>query len=808
MRIIDEKALAAFVLAFGIIEALVWPSASHALAPLLLPSLFFVVMFSMMPIARRLSFDFLRLPTSVLYLIVWQQFLLPAAVLAIGYAFGLSDQVICFMLLTTTAGSLFASPALVQMFDLDEQHAVQVVVLSTLVTPLSILVFFGIHNGSQVTIDLHLYLTRIAIFLGVPAIFLVLFRRLAITLSDEVNEKVSLVGRWGAIVSLIVFGFAMMDQVTYRLAEDPRQVWNYFLAATFLGAAIAVLTIGVMRWYGMRLALTAAVLSGFRNVGLSFGLLGDMSNGDLAVYVGVTQIPVFLAPFLLMFLSPRKPMDAAASNPDPDSDPESEPDFSASRVSQALRSPQTASGSVYQGPRYANEYAPSNGEVYAFFPSGVESNSYLGTVGSSVMTGATNAAVAARQEPGVDNWKDRGAALLERLDEQHDSAKRTANAIKREIDKDRHAGRYVALVLVLVVAGAAALWHTNKYFAPMLFSDPLIEQVAQAHTDGRNFAVHDLNINIRDLRNAHIARMEKAPDVVVLGASHWQEGDVSLIPYKNFYNSHVHRDYYEDMLAVTEMYVRHDKLPAEMIITIRDNLFTPVKDRTDFLWLPGIKYYREMAKRLGLQAHSELETLPVQTWRELLSLPLLYANAKREFLAPVKPHATDERNFDTLDTLLPGGSILWSAEHQAMFTQERSERESLAFAESKRNAPPQIDPKGVEAIEALLTFLTDKGVKVYLAHPPFNPIYFDALDGSPYKEGLTRIEELTQGFADKYGLQVIGSFDPKDLGCEARMYIDAEHSSSECLGKLLQQYIDIDDTVILRGSMSFAGLQK
>ena len=39
----------------------------------------------------------------------------------------------------------------------------------------------------------------------------------------------------------------------------------------------------------------------------------------------------------------------------------------------------------------------------------------------------------------------------------------------------------------------------------------------------------------------------------MLGASHWQEAHADLLPGRRFYNAHVHRDYYEDLLAVAEM---------------------------------------------------------------------------------------------------------------------------------------------------------------------------------------------------------------------------------------------------------------
>jgi hypothetical protein len=58
--------------------------------------------------------------------------------------------------------------------------------------------------------------------------------------------------------------------------------------------------------------------------------------------------------------------------------------------------------------------------------------------------------------------------------------------------------------------------------------------------------------------------------------------------------------------------------------------------------------------------------------------------------------------------------------------------------------------------------------------------------------GLRKVMELTRQFARKYDYRVIGSFDPREVGCEAWMYIDAEHSNATCLGKLLNQYVQLD----------------
>jgi hypothetical protein len=363
------------------------------------------------------------------------------------------------------------------------------------------------------------------------------------------------------------------------------------------------------------------------------------------------------------------------------------------------------------------------------------------------------------------------------------------------VQSARVAGRpgfYAVLCLMLTIAGVAAVWNANRLYGPEMYDQDGMVPAAEAFARGQNYAVFDLNLNIRRLRDEHVARMTETPDVVILGASHWQEAHADLLPYKRLYNSHVHRDYWEDMLAVTEIWVRHNRLPKQMIIAVRDKMFTPMADRTDYLWEPGIPYWRAMADRLGIEKESYWQSLPYHRMRERLSLAMLFNNLTRWYNADERPQATDELHFKSLDTLRPDGSILWSADHLKLFTPERTERETTAFAAKAINSPPQIEQRGVDAFRKLLAFLKSQGVEVYLVHPPFNPMFYDRVQGSPYMAGLTKIEDLTRDFAKEFDLKIIGSFNPREVGCDASMYIDAEHSSPECLKKIFDQFAKLD----------------
>ena len=385
---------------------------------------------------------------------------------------------------------------------------------------------------------------------------------------------------------------------------------------------------------------------------------------------------------------------------------------------------------------------------------------------------------------------------VEYTDEQYEAAfaeaRRTIDEQMSNTRQRQGAMRYLSVFGLVAALGVGSLYYMNGRFAQELYSRDYAEKIAETFDNGENFGVFDLNLDIRNLRDAHIAKLDYTPDVVLLGASHWQEADVNLVTDRRMYNAHIHRDYYEDPLAMIEMLERHGRLPDTLILTIRDNQFTPVAARTDFLWLPGIPYYRRVAKHLGIKAHHPVETAPVDTWRNRLSMDILHTNIKRWLEADIKPGPTLASKSESLDILLPGGSIVWSGVHDRLFTQERMRKESLDFAAFKRVNPPQIDPKGVEHVDKLLTYLNNKGVRVYLNHPPFNPVYWEAVQGSPYMDGLARVEKLTQDWADKFGWEVIGGFNPAKFGCRADQYIDAEHANAECLAGVFEEFMAKD----------------
>ena len=352
---------------------------------------------------------------------------------------------------------------------------------------------------------------------------------------------------------------------------------------------------------------------------------------------------------------------------------------------------------------------------------------------------------------------------------------------------------YSMAFFLTFAASMGAIWYGNQTYGPEMYGQDGMVPAAEAHAAGNNYAVFDLNLNIRALREEQISRMTKTPELVILGASHWQEAHKDQLKGMDVFNAHIHRDYWEDPLGMVELLVRYNKLPKKMIISIRDKQFTPVEARKDWLWEPGIPAYRAMTQRLGIEAESYWKTAPYHRMQALISLPMLFENFTRWYNASEHPGPTTAARLENMDMVLPDGSIMWSNyKKEHVFTPERSANEVDSFAKSALSNPPLIDPKGVAAFESLFKYLKNQGVQVYLTNPPFNPAFYDQIGGTPYGEGLAKVEEQTRTFASEFGFPIFGSFNPHKLGCTSDMYIDAEHSNPQCLQKVFDQFLALD----------------
>ena len=303
MQSADKQTIAVMLLAVGVVLAILVEPLSQFLSPIALHALLVVICLSMIPFADGADRDLLAVDRRAWLLVGWQQFVLPSIVLAIGILAEFPDQVVSLMIVTACAGALFAAPMLAGLLDLNRQRALQSMILSTLCMPASLYFFLSIHHGAHVHLDLNEYIQRAVIFLGTPFVVLLGYRLICRSLAPGVAKTIENGSYWGSILALLVFGMGITHPVAVQMYANPALVVFYLTIVSVLSIGMYVLTVIVMHSYGIKEAMTAGILSGFRNVGLSFALVGDMLGSGLALYVGLSMLPIFLAPAVIRLVS-------------------------------------------------------------------------------------------------------------------------------------------------------------------------------------------------------------------------------------------------------------------------------------------------------------------------------------------------------------------------------------------------------------------------------------------------------------------------------------------------------------------------
>jgi BASS family bile acid:Na+ symporter len=297
-----ERTVACWLLALVIFAGFALPGLSEMFAPYTYPALLCLIILSLVPMGRLDFQQIFSLDRKVWQIVMWQLFVLPALILSAAHLARFNWTMTTLMITTASAGSLFASPTFAELLQVNKQRALQCMILSTFLMPISYFVFFTLVLQSEVDVNILNYLKRCLIFLVLPLGLFLVYMAYARCLPDRLARSIEYNARRFTIIALVVFGLGILGPARDLMWSDFRQFLLYLAIVIALGAGMAYLTAIVMFRQGISDALTASIVSGFRNVGLGFVLMSGVSSETSAAYVGISQIPIFLAPLVLNFL--------------------------------------------------------------------------------------------------------------------------------------------------------------------------------------------------------------------------------------------------------------------------------------------------------------------------------------------------------------------------------------------------------------------------------------------------------------------------------------------------------------------------
>lgn len=288
---------AGIVLALGLFIGIAFPFLARWAAPLLLPSIVLLLVAALVRLDAKAVLFHVRRPLLALMALAWFLALSPILMALVVKAIQPAPGLAAAMVLAAACPPVISAIAFAHMFRLDAPLATVLVYAAIYLVPFTLPPLALWLLGLTLPIDpLALTLRLAAITLGSLALAVAI--RAVIRRAELEKRRDMLDGI--AVVGLLVFAVAIMDGVTAAIWARPVYVlWN--LLAVF-GASIGlqIAAYAVFFWAGRARALTLALASGNRNKGLLLAAMGSAAPFDVTLYLAMGQVPIYLAPALLL----------------------------------------------------------------------------------------------------------------------------------------------------------------------------------------------------------------------------------------------------------------------------------------------------------------------------------------------------------------------------------------------------------------------------------------------------------------------------------------------------------------------------
>ena len=292
----------AALLAASIFAGLFLPPLAAAFRDVITPVVFILMVLVLLRVDPGQVLAYLRRPVLVVALLAWLLVAMPLLAYAATRALGLDGPLAMGMVVVATGCAATSSPAFARMVGLDGEMALVVALLSTLLIPFTAPPLALGLLGIDLAISVSGLMLRLALLVGLPLLISVAIRRMA---------GAGRLAHWGravdgAVVLLVVaYGFGVMDGVLPHLLAAPGFILGG-IALAFGGTLVmnAATALAFAR-AGQRVALSAGLLAGNRNMALYLAVLPAATDPGILLFCVLCQFPLFLSPFLLKPLYQR-----------------------------------------------------------------------------------------------------------------------------------------------------------------------------------------------------------------------------------------------------------------------------------------------------------------------------------------------------------------------------------------------------------------------------------------------------------------------------------------------------------------------
>ncbi len=298
----------------------------------------------------------------------------------------------------------------------------------------------------------------------------------------------------------------------------------------------------------------------------------------------------------------------------------------------------------------------------------------------------------------------------------------------------------------------------------------------------------------RALNEVFAKNIPQAPNILVNGSSRSMMINSDFArDGKTLYNAaNVGADIY-DFFTSYYIFEKENKTPDIFVMGIDAWLFNEGEDTIDRRSNKEL-YYEFLGEELGYENLEYEAPNPYEKFEALIDPSYFQGSVDYYFKdksADVQPEPVrPEDIWEQAEVIkAPDGSIIYDKKFRE-WPQEVVDNVAMTTANERPTMRlgdyHELSPKYVKQFEEFIEYLQAKGVTVIFYIPPYHEYVYDSFVQykSMYK-CVFELEDYLNKTAEKYGIEVYGSYNPRKLGLERTDFYDGIHIKQDSIKKVL-----------------------
>lgn len=342
---------------------------------------------------------------------------------------------------------------------------------------------------------------------------------------------------------------------------------------------------------------------------------------------------------------------------------------------------------------------------------------------------------------------------------------------------------FLSKILILGSPILIALIFVN-YFgdAARLFDEGYEKSMAEIITAGK-YVTNITNYDERVFQKEVITRLNKSPEIVVLGTSRTMLINAEMLKNTNSFNSSVSSASIEDIIALYQLYKDNNKLPQKIIIEIHAWTFN--ENPNHKRWQSIASYYYKFH-----EVENEVNR-PLFKYKELISFSYFQNSLKKlpDFLSGQNMPVATKKMYNDSSTKLTDGSLVYSKSYRQVTAIEVEEKVNNYLIGNSYDGESyrQMSAKIWEEFNQLINDIKENNIKIEFFLSPYHPTVYKTFKNE-YPVVL-ETEAKIKKLAKTNNIKLYGAFDPDICKMDSTFFYDGLHCKEKGIGQILETNI-------------------